>query len=261
MGGAEKAVDLVRGLVQDLFEVHIFYNNLVSSGAGAGGERDEGSVRKVVAPPEIVGSSVTMFGNEHVAVHFGPTKGAVVVGRVNEGRADSEKGEVEGPHVLEGRLDGENSVGAHQRLISVGSTVERHNGRRDRAFDGSPKLGRQDKEKAMIREQGDDKDVDEENAGGEGERAKEGATATELVQGLGHRGFPNVVQGNRSANRDAQMDTRLAEGETRPGGGPEVLPDACPPSGGGAVETTKDLSRLIPRLETREKVSMMLRAG
>ena len=112
-----------------------------------------------------------------------------------EGRANSEEGDVKGPDILEGGFNSENLLRADKFLEKVSTTVVRKK-TKDRGFDPFPESGRENKEKSDIGEKGDNEDVDEERARGERERREKKPVSLETSLSFGGGGSPEVLKCN-----------------------------------------------------------------
>jgi hypothetical protein len=75
---------------------------------------------------------------------------------------------------------------------------------------------REDKEKTDIRKDGNDKDIDKENAIREGEGFDERARGSDFSKSFVIGGSPNLIKSNISTNDDTEVSTSLTKGQVWP---------------------------------------------
>ena len=88
-------------------EEHVQHKSLVDGRARHFGERYQGASVRVPIPPIINSSRIPVLFDKFALFHITIGEVGVVGGRGDKGGAGSEKGDVEGPQVLEGAVDGE----------------------------------------------------------------------------------------------------------------------------------------------------------
>ena len=162
--GRDKRNDLRIAVRRGLGEEIISDEGLVNRGAGELGEGDEGAILEMAAAPEINGRGITVIAYELTTTNTDRRKEPVIGGGGDEGGARSEERDVEGPEVFERGTDGKEKVERDQGAVRVGAAVEGGNCFANKLFEGTIVLRGEDKKKEVVRKEGNDENVDEENA-------------------------------------------------------------------------------------------------
>jgi hypothetical protein len=141
--------------------------------------------------------------DEHVTPSQLDVRKRVIVGGgvSEESRTDSQERDVEGPNILEGRLDREDLFPTHEGFVGVSRTVKGEK-LKDRRPKLAPDGGREDKKKADVGKKRNDENVHEEDASRERERAHEDLARLNLSHGLLERPLPEHLEGNLATYED-----------------------------------------------------------
>ena len=114
--------------------------------------------------PEINGRGITVIAYKLATTNTDRRKEPVIGGGGDEGGARSEKGDVEGPKVFERGTDGKEEVERDQGAVGVSAAVEGGNCFANELLEGTVVLRGEDEEKEVVGKEGNDENVDEENA-------------------------------------------------------------------------------------------------
>ena len=147
-----------------LREEDISNKSFVNCTAGELRERSEGTVLEVTVAPEIDGGGITVIAYKLTTMNTDSRKEPVIRGGRNEGGARSEKGDVEGPKVFERGTNGKEEVERDQGAVRVSAAVEGCNCFANKLFEGTVVLRGEDEKKEVVGKEGNDENVDEENA-------------------------------------------------------------------------------------------------
>jgi hypothetical protein len=129
-----------------------------------GGKREQGAIRKVPTPPEIDSSSVAMPGDELSRLKVDSGEVIVVTGCLEKGGPNCQKGEIKSPHIPESGRRIEYIFRTHKSFIGIPPSIKGDDDFGDGIFNDLPYFRRQNVEKSMVREKGNDKNVNKQDA-------------------------------------------------------------------------------------------------
>ena len=92
-----------------------------------------------------------------------------------------------------------------KRVIGVGTTIKRCDEFTNTLLKIKINLTGKDKEKEMVGEEGDDENVNEENAGGDGKGGDDGLARVDAIDSFLVGAVKNVAQSNGATNFDAEV--------------------------------------------------------
>jgi hypothetical protein len=146
-----------------LFKENIFQNALVDSWTGDFLERDEGAVLEVSTPPKIDGRCVSVVTNKHVGKKFDFGEIKVVFSREDKGGTGGEEREVERVEIFQRGGNPKEELRANEGGVGVSSPVEGGDREANGFLNWVVHISRENEEEHMIREERDDKRVDEKD--------------------------------------------------------------------------------------------------
>ena len=131
---------------------------------------------------------------------------------------------------------------------------------RNGVFDFFPKLGRKDEKEAVVGKKRHDKNIDVEDARGEGEGPNEGEIVFDFQKGFRHGPLQTSAKETSRPMGIPRWVPLSTKGRSGQG---QILRSSLMLSclSGGLVGTTTDLCLFIPRPETSENLLMRVRAG
>ena len=161
--GGEERRDFLATMSEGDREVMVTDKGMVDGGASGFGDMDKGKIRsrEMTLSPEVDGSSIAMLGDELACFEANFGKQVVFEFGVKKRRPRGEERDIESPEVLERGTRGEQTIEGDQGLIGVGAPVKRGDKLANQLFQGGVKLTRKNEEKKMVREERDDKGVNE----------------------------------------------------------------------------------------------------
>ena len=177
--------------------------------------------------PKIDRSTITVVVDELAGTDSDRGKVVVVGGGGDKRGARSEEGDVEGPQVLEWWANRESRVEADERPVGIGSSMERCDEGVGEMADGVKDLLGYDKEEGVVGEEGDDEDIDEEDAVENRELTNHGLGSGKTRKGLGVRNLEDILKGDVTADGDTEVCCDRAKRKERPGAGEEGGAEGC----------------------------------
>ena len=250
--GGDEGGHLGAAVLSSILEENVFDDGLVDHRASVLEQGDQSAVFEVTVTPEVDSRGVAVVFDELATAEANVGEEVVVGGGSDEGGANSKERDVDCPEVFEGRANREERVEADQGLVSVSATIERSDQLNNQATNGLIELVRDDEEEGVVREEGDDESVDEEDPVRNGKVLEDVLGPLQPGDRLLEGALEDVGKSHLAANDNPQVGRRGAEGKIGPGAADELSTEGVVGGGRGRGDNATFVTIDTQPRETRE---------
>jgi hypothetical protein len=150
-----------------------------------------------------------VVSDKHISKKFDTGEIEIIFSREDKGGTGGEKGKVERVEVFKRGRDTKKQMRANEGRVGVGAPVKGGDRETNSFFDGVIHISGENKEKHMIGEERDNKNVYEKDLFVEGEGAEDRTVLGEAVEGFRVGVGEDPLQGHVSTDGDAKVNSLI----------------------------------------------------